>query len=545
MDKVNLVASLEAANPKLPNERLLWKPMNIGNHQLELLREVINKEKGLQLGDYADLHKWSTNCYAEFWEVLWRYLDIKCSAQPSLPVVDVSKPIDEVPRWFAGAKLNYAENLLRYGDDDKVAFYYTSERVETVGVKSKTFGQLRQRVAFLAQALKRCGIRSGDRIVGYLPNFPESVELMAATASLGAVWSSTSPDFGVSGVLDRFRQIRPRIIFSVEAVSYNLKTHSHLGKLREVVQGLPDLEKVVVIPFCHDEADIDLAPLGSDKVEFFSQFVGDESGPVPVLEYEQVPFGHPLFIMFSSGTTGAPKCMVHSVGGTLLKHLCEHRIQGNRGPSDVVLYYTTIGWMMWNWAVSALALGTSLVLYDGSPLLPHAGALWDLADRIGVTVFGTSAKWLAVQEERGVKPHQTHSLNKLSVILSTGSPLMPHSYDYVYRDVKSNVLLGSISGGSDIIACFMGEISVLPVHRGEIQGPLLGCAVECWDETGCGRRHVEGRPGELVVTKPFPSMPVSFWNDDSGKLYRAAYFERFPGVWTHGDFLQVNVFKLT
>lgn len=524
--------------PKPANEALMWKPVSTENHQLELLRDGLNKDKGLNLENYHELHKYSTDNYPEFWEYLWNYFGIKCSVKPTSPVIDKSIPMNKIPQWFKGARMNYAENLLRHPDDDKIAYYYASERVKTVGIKKKTFGQVKKRVAFIAKALRDMGVEKNDRVVGYLPNFPESIEIMAATASIGAVWSSTSPDFGVSGVLDRFKQINPKVIFSVEAVSYNMKTHDHLGKLKEVVQGLPDVQKVVVIPYCHEESEIDLAGTGSSKACFFSEFVGPESTlPVPPLEFEQVPFNHPLFIMYSSGTTGAPKCMVHSVGGTLMKHLEEHQIQGNRTADDTLLYYTTIGWMMWNWMVSALALGTTLVLYDGSPLLPHPSAMWDLVDECGITIFGTSAKWIAVQEDRGIKPRISHKLTTLKAICSTGSPLSPHSYDYVYRDIKSNVVLASISGGTDIIACFMGENSTLPVYKGEIQSSHLGCAIECWDDDG---KPVEGESGELVCTKPFPSMPVQFWNDPEGKLYQAAYFDKFPGVWAHGDFLFIN-----
>ncbi len=416
---------------------VLWRPKNIEQHQVELFRKFVNERRSLGLKDYSALHRWSCDKYADFWEDAWRFLEVTCSAQPDVPVVDVSVPMDKVPRWFSGARLNYAENLLRWKDDDKIAYYYTSERIQETGLRSKTFGQFRRRVAFVAKALRGAGVQKGDRVVGYLPNFPDTLEVMAATASIGAVWSSTSPDFGVAGVLDRFRQIKPKIIFSVEAVSYNLKTHDHLAKLKDVVAGLEDLEKVVVVPFCKPQDQIDLSVLGcGDKAVLFSQFVGPEEGEAPEMPFEQVEFHHPLFILYSSGTTGAPKCMVHSVGGTLMKHLVEHRIQvkgqlyfsfrificeilflsqGNRGPSDVLFQYTTVGWMMWNWLVSALAIGTTLVLYDGSPLHPNNSAMWDLVDKCKITTFGTSAKWIAVQEERGIKPRETHKLDSLKV----------------------------------------------------------------------------------------------------------------------------------
>lgn len=516
---------------------LMWRPHNTEHHNLTKLRETINRKYAQNIQDYHELHSWSVANYDLFWEEVWQFTGV-ISSQLATSTIDKSQRMDQIPEWFPGSRLNYAENLLRYPDDSKIALYCATEREGANTIKTKTFGQLKSSVARFAAALRKHGVQKGDRVVGYIPNCAEAIEAMAATAAIGAIWSSTSPDFGVSGVLDRFSQIQPKIVFSVEAVSYNLKTHDHLGKLSQVVSQLAEVETVVVIPFVHSQEDIDLATVRSAVfLEDFLQSGLDEDGAVPPLQYEQVPFNHPLFIMYSSGTTGAPKCMVHSVGGTLLKHLEEHVIQGNRGHTDVLLYYTTTGWMMWNWEVTALATGCSLVLYDGSPLHPHNAVMWDLVDRCDVTVFGTSAKWIAVQEARGVKPRLTHRLTALKAICSTGSPLVPHSYDYVYRDIKADLLLASISGGTDIIACFMGENSVLPVHKGEIQSAHLGCSIQAWDEEG---HRVEGEAGELVCTVPFPSMPVSFWRDADGALYRAAYFDKFPAIWAHGDYLLVN-----
>ncbi|XP_021563842.1 acetoacetyl-CoA synthetase isoform X1 [Carlito syrichta] len=384
--------------------------------------------------------------------------------------------------------------------------------------------------------MRKMGVKKGDRVVGYLPNCAHAVEAMLASASIGAIWSSTSPDFGVNGVLDRFSQIQPKLIFSVEAVVYNGREHSHMEKLQQVVKGLPDLKKVVVIPYVTSREKIDISKIPNSV--FLDDFLSlGASEQAPQLEFEQLPFSHPLFIMFSSGTTGAPKCMVHSAGGTLIQHLKEHMLHGDMTSSDVLLYYTTAGWMMWNWMVSALATGAAVVLYDGSPLVPTPNVLWDLVDRIGITVLGTGAKWLSVLEEKGLKPAETHSLQTLRTLLSTGSPLKAQSYDYVYTHVKSSVLLGSISGGTDIISCFMGQNPTVPVHRGEIQARNLGMAVEAWNEEG---KAVWGESGELVCTKPLPCQPTHFWNDENGIKYRKAYFSRFPGVWAHGDYCRIN-----
>ncbi|CAG2247060.1 AACS [Mytilus edulis] len=505
-----------------------WEPKCSENTKMDKLRKLINDKYSVNLKTYKEFHQWSCDNYSEFWEEVFKFTDIIYS-QPYSQVVDKEKNIADIPEWFSGCHLNFTENILRY-NDDRVAVFATGEGL---GVSKMSFRQLRESVTRYVTALKKMGVQKGDRVVGYIPNCCEALEAMLAVASIGAVWSSTSPDFGVQGVLDRFTQIRPKVIFSVNAVWYNGKIHNHLDKLAQVVQGLPELEKVVVIPFVPD-ALFDLSNIknGCALKDFLPN-----SDEVTELKFEQVPFNHPLFIMYSSGTTGAPKCMVHSVGGTLLKHMEEHVIQSDMDRDDVMLYYTTVGWMMWNWLVSVLAVGAAIVLYDGSPLVPKDTVLWDLIDEIGITFLGTSAKWLAVMEDRGLKPGKTHKLESLKAILSTGSPLKPQSYDYVYTDIKKDLLLASISGGTDIIACFMGQNWTVPVYKGEIQGPNLGCAIETRDEEG---KQVFDEAGELVCTKPFPSMPVFFWNDPDGKKYKKAYFEMFPGVWAHGDHCCIN-----
>ncbi|XP_067650701.1 acetoacetyl-CoA synthetase-like [Haliotis asinina] len=512
--------------------RVMWTPDRSKPTKMDRLRKSINEKYGVNLETYQQFHRWSCDHYAAFWEEVWKFTGV-ISSTPYKQVVDTSKNIAEIPEWFHGARLNYAENLLQY-NDDRVAIYAAGEgRAEVI---KRTYKDLRQSVGLYASAMKKMGVKSGDRVVGYIPNCIEAVEAMLAAASIGAIWSSTSPDFGVVGVLERFCQIRPKLIFSVNAVNYNGRMHNHLEKLQQVVRGLPDLERVVIITFVAEaQCDLSHIPNGCLLEDFLND--GKEDGAVPPLEFEQLPFNHPLFIMYSSGTTGAPKCMVHSAGGTLLKHLEEHCIQSDMTRDDIMLYYTTAGWMMWNWLVSVLAVGAAIVLYDGSPLVPHPNVLWDLVDQIGITVLGTGAKWLSVLEEKGVKPGQTHKLTTLKMILSTGSPLKPQSYDYVYRDIKSDLLLGSITGGTDIIACFMGQNWTVPVYRGEIQSLVLGCNMASWTEDG---KQVFDNSGELVCLTPFPSMPVYFWNDTDNLKYKKAYFDKFPGVWAHGDFCSIN-----
>ncbi|XP_077457617.1 acetoacetyl-CoA synthetase [Stigmatopora argus] len=517
------------------DNKVLWYPNSKKDTRMDQFRRQVNREHGLNLANYGDLYQWSVDCYADFWSQVWSFCDV-VSSKPYYQVVDLSKCISDVPEWFSGARLNYAENLLKHAEQDKVALYAATEANEEI-VKV-TFRELRRDVALFAAAMRKMGVQTGDRVVGYLPNGIHAVEAMLAAASIGAIWSSTSVDFGVNGVLDRFSQIQPKLLLSVAAVVYNGKTHDHVEKLTCVVKGLPDLQKVVVIPYARKKQDVDLSKIPNSV--FIDDFLASGRGDgdqLPQLEFEQLPFNHPLLIMYSSGTTGAPKCMVHSAGGTLIQHLKEHILHGNMSSSDVIIYYTTTGWMMWNWLVSSLAVGASVVLYDGSPLMPTPDVLWNLTETLGISIFGTGAKWLSVLQERNLKPAESHNLQSLHTILSTGSPLKPQSYDYVYRCIKSDVLLGSISGGTDIVSCFMGQNPTVPVYRGEIQTRNLGMAVEAWNFEG---KPVWGESGELVCLKAIPCQPTHFWNDDNGSKYHKAYFSTFPGVWAHGDYCKIN-----
>ncbi len=489
---------------------------------------------------YWEWHEWSCANPEAFWAAVWRFTaivsDERAGRDPWDQVLHgfnrMAPPDAELgPLWFRGARLNFAENLLRAGGDSP-AIIFRDER----GVRRElSRDSLASEVARVAGALRAAGVRAGDRVAGFLPNIPEAVVAMLAAASCGAVWSSCSPDFGTAGVLDRFGQIEPRVLFVADGYRYNGKEIDSLERVREIVRAIPSIERVVVVPYMRSSlGDSDIE--GIRAAETWERFAALGDGAP--LKYERLPFDHPLYIMYSSGTTGLPKCLVHGAGGTLIQHLKEHQLHTAIEPSDRVFYFTTCGWMMWNWLVSALASGATLVLYDGSPVPPDApDALWTMAAEERVNVFGTSAKYLALAEKHAMKPAVTHDLGALRTILSTGSPLAAHSYDYVDRDVKPGVRLSSISGGTDIISCFALGNPLLPVHRGELQCRGLGMAVDVFDDDG---RPVRGAPGELVCTRPFPSMPVGFWKDADRAKYRAAYFDFFPGIWRHGDWAEIT-----
>ncbi len=491
----------------------LWTPSRERAQASELARFMRLAGKT----SYEELHRWSIERSADFWELVWRFAEVR-GEMGDRRLIDA----DRMPgaRWFPDARLNYAENLLRERDAAPAITFWGEDRVK----RRLSKRQLYDLVSRIAQALADAGVKKGDRVAGYLPNVPEATAALLATASLGAVWSSCSPDFGVQGVLDRFGQIEPKILFCADGYIYGGKEFDSQEKASQVLERLPSVEECVVVDYLGAPASA-----GTSLFDFLDPFDPAE------IRFERVEFNHPLYILYSSGTTGVPKCIVHGTGGSLLQHLKEHRLQSDVKPSDRLFYFTTLGWMMWNWLVSGLASGATLILYDGSPFVGRGKVLFDLAEAEGVTHFGTSAKFIDALGKAGLKPKETHRLDELRTILSTGSPLVPEGFDYIYANVKDDVCLSSISGGTDIVSCFVLGNPIGPVWRGEIQAKGLGMAVEVFDENG---KSLRGEKGELVCTKPFPSMPVGFWNDPDGAKYRAAYFEKFPNVWRHGDWCE-------
>ncbi len=507
--------------------KLLWAPSEerVKNSNMTRFIEFVNGKYSLRIRTYDELYQWSVANIPDFWACMWDFGGVKASRKYDA-VIDCPGRMPGA-RWFTGARLNFAENLLRFRDDAP-AIVFRGEGRETVRI---TYTELHDRVAALARSLRAAGVERGDRVAGFMPNMPETVIAMLATASIGAVWSSCSPDFGIRGVLERFGQIAPKVLFTADGYTYNDKRIDSLERIRGIAGELPDIRRIIVVPFVQKEPDI----AGLRNSALYGDFAADEGGLD--IEFEQVPPEHPLYIMYSSGTTGPPKCLVQSVGGILINHLKELMLHTDVKRGDTIFYFTTCGWMMWNWLVSSLALGATVLLYDGSAMHPGPGALWKMAEEEKITIFGTSAGYLAVQEKKGVKPGRDCDLSALRTILSTGSPLSVESFRYVYREIKEDVQLSSISGGTDLNGCFALGNPIGPVYEGELQCRGLGMKVEAFDAEG---RSVVNSKGELVCTAPFPSMPVCFWNDPDGSRYRHAYFSVYPNVWAHGDYIEIT-----
>ena len=503
-----------------------WKPSpaRVNAAHISRFMQLVRRKADPTVSDFARLHDFSLREPERFWRAVWGF----CGVIGERGERTLSDP-ERMPgaRWFPDARLNFAENLLRYRDDQPAIVFRSEGGIE----RSLSYADLYRQVARAAAGLKACGVGEGDRVAAVLPNLPETVIAMLATTSLGATWSSCSPDFGTQGVVDRFGQVEPKVLFCTDAYAYNGKRHDCLQRVREITAAIPSIERVVVVPYLDPEAN-----LGAIKnAVSFGQFTDhDASG----LTFARLPFDHPLYILFSSGTTGVPKCITHGAGGTLLQHLKELVLHTDVKRSDRVFYFTTCGWMMWNWLVSTLAVGATVVLYEGSPFHPGPGALFDLAEQAGISVFGTGAKMISAWEKAGLKPRQSHALPTLRTLLSTGSPLAPESFDYVYREIGEDICLSSISGGTDIVSCFVLGCPILPVHRGEIQCAGLGMKVEIRRDDGSEAAVDEA--GELCCAMPFPAMPVGFWGDADGSRYHAAYFEQFPGVWAHGDYAKAT-----
>lgn len=486
----------------------------------------VNREHDKNFISYDQLYQWSVEEAPTFWETLWAFSEVIASRPFDRVVDDISR----LPgaKWFEGARLNFAENLLRYRDD-RIALSFKGEN--SPQVVNLTYAELYVKVARLSRSLKEMGIKPGDRIAAFMPNMLETVIGMLASVSLGAVWSSCSPDFGIKGVLDRFGQIQPRVLITANGYSYNGKAVDSLARIADIVGRIPSIERVIVVPYTDPDPDISNVPNGVCFEDFLSKETDLE------IDFVQLPADHPLYIMYSSGTTGVPKCIVHGAGGTLIQHLKELVLHTDLGRDDTIFYFTTCGWMMWNWLVSSLAVGARILLFDGSPFYPGPEALWKLAEDEGVSIFGTSAKYLAAVEKSGLKPGETFNLTRLKAILSTGSPLSVESFEYVYRDIKSDLCLSSISGGTDIISCFALGNPTGPVNPGELQCRGLGMNVVAYSDAG---EAVIGEKGELICLAAAPSMPIYFWSDPDGAKYNSAYFELHPGVWSHGDYIEIT-----
>ena len=503
----------------------IWEPSDERKNNSQMMDYIhfINKKFSFSFTNYDELYNWSINKNQDFWLSFWEYSKV-IEHKPCTSVVDDIKKMPGA-KWFDGCTLNYAENLLRFRDNKIAIQFYREDGPQY----TLTYNQLYLKVSHLAYSMRKMGVSKGDRVAGFLPNVPESVVAMLATTSMGAIWSSCSPDFGIKGALDRFEQISPKLLFASDEYYYNGKKIDCINKVKNLCEKINSIEKTIII-----STDPDLKHFNNVKFDLWENFIDNKSSEIV---FESLPFNHPLYIMYSSGTTGKPKSIVHSLGGTLIQHLKELQLHTDVDRKDTIFYYTTCGWMMWNWLISSLGLGSTIVLYEGSPFFPSGKVLIDMIDKLGITVFGTSAKYISALESENISPKKISKLSSLRTILSTGSPLVEKNFDFVYTNWKSDVQLSSISGGTDIISCFALGNPLLPVFRGELQSKGLGMNVESFDEKG---RSILNETGELVCTSAFPSMPIYFWNDDNGQLYNAAYFSKYKDVWHHGDLLEIN-----
>ncbi len=505
--------------PTLADNKILWSPSDKRVQNSAMYRFM----KSQSCDSYAELQSWAINNSAAFWQAVCDFGEVRFTKEAS---VVVHQPGDmTTAEWFKDAELSFPEHVLRQtGSRPAIIF-----RGENGARRALSYDELRSQVASISAGLRDAGVVKGDRVAGFLPNCPEAIVAMLAATSIGAIWSSCSPDFGINGVVDRFGQIAPKVLFCADGYFYNGKRFDSLDAVGGVLKQISSIEKTVVVPFTRD--DVDIGGLGNGVMW------QDIMVPNACLNCTPTEFNHPLYIMYSSGTTGVPKCIVHGAGGTMIQHIKEHSLHCDIGPEDRVFYFTTCGWMMWNWLVSALTAGATIILYDGSPFLDDGRGLWKMAEDEAVTVFGTSAKFISALEKAGVRPRDEFDLPALKTILSTGSVLAPESFDYVYDAISAEVQLSSISGGTDIISCFAGGNPLLPVRRGELQCLALGMQVQIYNDDG---EAVIGQNGELVCSNAFPSMPVGFWNDPDDQKYHAAYFDRFPGVWAHGDYAEIT-----